>query len=469
MTGFSWKAYQQRWRRLFRRAGGAPPPGGGSADKITFLVKKNVKQHLDLGRGHLQNNRFPEAIQEFLVAVDIDPKCALPYFNLAYAYHELGQYDDAREYYEKAIEIEPTCSLFLENLARLNFEVLDFSEAARVFQRASSSGTIQPLSLGLWGRALFEQGLYEESIAAFDALKDHHQQPVIQAGAKYWQAVAHIKMGRIPAARHITESLLSQEKTDFKILYDLGEHFIEARCLGIARRIFEKIAVEHEEFLLARLRLEDIRALEKQIDEMLPKLFDGDEDRLLYQIHTLREFGDERISKALLSLLPSSSAPIRESIIRYQTRFGFPIPDKIDSLLEDPIAYVRDAAYDYLLKSDSPKHLPEMRKGLSDRLPAIRKKAVIYLGLYAKMEHLPDLEMALADPANKEIATEIRQASALIKRRYQKNIDALFYTSPPLPPPAETKPAETHWRLTVAVLLQAALIGYFLYVLFTRW
>lgn len=464
---FAKNGYQNLVRRLFRKNN--PETPSTAAEKITFLVKKNVKPHLDRGRDHLRQNRFSEAIQEFLIAVDIDPACALSYFNLGYAYHELGQLDTAREYYEKAIELEPTCALFLENLARLNFEVLDFSEAARVFQRASSSGAIQPLSLGLWGRALFEQGLYEESIDAFKKLHNQNPQPVIQAGAQYWQAVAHIKMGRLAAARNITEALLHQEDTDSKILYDLGEHFIEARCLGIARNLFEKLAGRPEDFPLARLRLEDIHALEKQIDEMLPKLFDGDEEHLLYQIHTLQEFGDERISKALLSLIQSSSAPVRESIIRYQTRFGFPVSGKIISLLADKVDYVRDAAYEHLLKSDSPDFVDAMCAGLLDPFLDIRKKAVIYLGLYGTMEHLPNLDMALSHPANSGITQEIRQAMALIKRRYQKNIDTLFYTSPAPLPQTEIQNPSNALRFWIMIFLQAALIGYFLYVLLVRW
>ena len=81
------------------------------------------------------------------------------------------------------------------------------------------------------------------------------------------------------------------------------------------------------------MRLEDIHSIEKQIDEMLPRLFDGDEERLLHQIHALKEFGNDRISKALLSFIDAPSAPVRESVIRYQTAFGYYVSEQIKPYL----------------------------------------------------------------------------------------------------------------------------------------
>lgn len=438
-------------------------------EKITFLVKRTVKQHLETGRALLEKGRLEEAIEEYNAAVELDPKCGISQFNLGFAYHEDGQYEMAREHYQKAIEIDPSCPYFLEHLARLNFEVLDFSEAARLFQRASTIGNIQSISIGLWGRALFEQAMYEESIDTFQQLLERDQPPTILVGARYWQTMANIKLGRIAAARKLIESLLLQKRADYKVLYDLGENFIEARCLDLARKIFEKISIEREEFILSRLRLEDIRHLEKEIDEMLPGIFEGDEEKLLYQIHALMEIGDERVSRAMLSLLDHPSALVRESITRYQTKYGFHIENELSSLLEDPVDFVRDAAYEYFEKLDNPKYLINMVRGLEDKHVGIRKKSVRFIGRFSSIEMLPRLEMILTCQDNREIIQDIRQAIVSIKKRYQENLDTLFKSSATDFKKTDKKSFLPHWRFWLAILIQGTLIAYFIYVLITRW
>jgi len=436
-------------------------------DKITFMVKKEVKQLLDSGRSFFDDQHIEEAIKVYKRAIEVDPECALCHFNLGYVYHENGHFELACASYDKAIEIEPTCSLFLEHCARLQFEMMDYKEATRLFYRASLVGKIQPVSLGLWGRALFEQGLYEQSIETFERLLSQKQFSTIQSGAKYWLAIARIKLGHVAAARAIAEEMINSKNVDNKVLFDLGEHFVEARCLCKAREIFEKIAIEKEEFLLARLRLEDIRALEKQIDEMLPKIFEGDEERMLHQIHSLSEFGNEKISRALLSLIRSPSAPLREAIVRYQTRYGYETPEQILPLLHDSVPFVREAAYEYFENLFSGAYLGELIKGLCDPLLSIRKKTARIIGRFGTMELLPTLEMSLEDPHSSPCSNDIRQAMGLIKHRYQQRVDALYLEKSPLHFPLAATGRKKDWRFWLLLFFQIAAVAYLVYSIFS--
>ncbi len=436
--------------------------------KISFMVKREVKQFLDAGRNHFDNGQFEEAIDQYKMAVEADPSCALCYFNLGYAFQENGDINTAQDFYEKAVELEPTCSLFLEHLARIKFEANDYKEAIRLFQRASMVGTIQPLSLGLWGRALFEQGMYEQSVETFENLLQYEDRPEIQVGARYWLAIGHTKIGRIAAARKVSQKILSYKDVDHKILYDLGENFIESRCLSLAKQVFERLIIEKEELLLARLRLEDIRSLEKKIDDILPNLYDLEEERLLHQIHILREFGNDRVSKALLSFVKLPSAPVRESVVRYQTAYGYNVAQKLLPLLKDEVNYVREAAYDYFDKLDDEKYLDSISAGLDDPLLSIRKKTTKFIGRFGTIELLPKLEMSLEAPKNRECRAEIRQAIASVKRRYQKNMDALYNISIPAELEKENSSSKRGWKIWVILILQFFLLSYFLYVLITR-
>lgn len=459
-------------KMLFRRdvSEGAPEESHDDSGpkKLTFMVKKEVKEHLEQGRASLNQGQIDEAIQHYRTAVSADPSCALSHFNLAYALHEKGRFEDAREAYLKSVELEPTCSLFLENYARLQFDTLDYRESARHFQRASMVGNIQPISVGLWGRSLFEQGLFEHAVETFESLLDRDKQPLIQLGAQYWLALAHIKLGRIAAARRLAEAILSAPDVDPKILYDLGEHFIEVRCISLARSIFERISKGSDDALSARLRLDDIKKIEDQIDEALPRLFDGDEERLLHQIHALREFGNDRISKALLALIDSHSAPVRESVIRYQTNYGYNAAEKIAPLLQDEIVYVREAAYDYFEKLDFGGSLDQIKPGLNDPHPTVRKKAARLIGRFGGVDMLPELEMIYTDPRNKECRDEIRAALASIKRRFQRKQDKLSRMNVLVPKNGADYASPRDFKFWLLLMLQILVIGYLIYYIFFK-
>lgn len=440
-----------------------------STRKVTFMVRREVKRRLEEGRAFMDVGKVDDALECYRAALGEDPSCALSHFNMGYALHEKGLYDAARDAYRKAVELEPTCSLFLENLARLQFDMLDYQEAARHYYRAALVGPIQSISLGLWGRALFEQGLYEQAVETFESLLERQQPPDIVVGARYWLAVAHAKLGRLAAARRMAEAILAEPNIDPKILSELGEHFVEARCLSLAHALFERLTQQKEEMLSARLRLEDIRNIEHQIDEALPRLFDGDEERLLHQIHSMREFGCDRVSKALLSLIDSPSAPVRESIVRYQTAFGYDVSEKVLPLLKDEVPYVREAAYDYFEKLDRGDYIKQIALGLRDHSPEIRARAARLLGRFSAIELLPELEMMIGDPLSRSCKKEFREAIASIKRRYQKKQDTLYqmkaYT---VKTTNDGFPSPRDFRFWILVSVQMAFVAYFIYYLFFR-
>ena len=326
-------------------------------------------------------------------------------------------------------------------------------------------GHHQPVSLGLWGRALFEQGKFEESIEAFQRLLRHNQRAEIEVGAQYWLAVSHTRLDRIAAARQITRELLAHEHIEPKILFDLAENFIEARCLSLARTILERLTSFREDYLSARLRLEEIRAFEQQIDDTLPKLFEGDEERTLHQIHSLREYGNDRISRALMTLIHTPSAPIRESIIRYQTTFGFDVAEELLPLLSDAVNYVRDAAYDYFEKLNRGDYVEYMLVGLNDTQFPIRQKAVNYLGRFARSMFSPDWRWRSPNPKPHHAARH-PPCHLRHQKRYQETLDSLSQSALSATTQTEEPEISRDWRFWIFFLLQLTLVGYFIYFLF---
>lgn len=430
-------------------------------ERLVFMVRKDVKRLLEAGRNSFNERDVEGALAQYERAREIDPNCALVYFNLGYVYHEDGRYEHARDSYQKAINLEPTCSLFLEHLARLSFETLDYSESIRLFSRASLVGTIQPVSLGLWGRALFEAGMYSDAVQAFEQLLRRDAQETIQIGARFWLIASYLRLERLAQARQISAELLDKENIDHKLLLDLGENFLKVRCLDLAREVFERLAMEREELLIARLRLEDICRLEERIADHMPQLFQGDEDHVLHHLTHLKHFGTDKISRALIMLFSSPSPLIREAVIHYQTAFGYDVSDHMQMLLADPVAYVRRAAYGFFSERDDPAYVGLIERGLDDSDNEVQTIAADYLSRHAKMPVLPHLELTLqAAGDDEELRRVLRAAIASVKRRHQSTIDELYATSVAA---RERDLGKPWWRKRWVLSLQAALILYLIW------
>ncbi len=63
--------------------------------------------HFNLGDEHHRHDRYPEAIESFKQAIQINPKFAEAHFNLGFAYYQLERYSEAIESHKQAIRLNP--------------------------------------------------------------------------------------------------------------------------------------------------------------------------------------------------------------------------------------------------------------------------------------------------------------------------------------------------------------------------
>lgn len=66
-----------------------------------------VQKHLDMGRLHLENRQFSDALTHFHAAVEGDPNNYQTYFKRALVFLALGKYNQARKDFDKVIELKP--------------------------------------------------------------------------------------------------------------------------------------------------------------------------------------------------------------------------------------------------------------------------------------------------------------------------------------------------------------------------
>ncbi len=66
----------------------------------------DVQKHLEMGRMHLENRQFSDALTHFHAAVEGDPNNYQTYFRRALVFLALGKYNQALKDFDKVIELK---------------------------------------------------------------------------------------------------------------------------------------------------------------------------------------------------------------------------------------------------------------------------------------------------------------------------------------------------------------------------
>ncbi|MCA9428988.1 MAG: tetratricopeptide repeat protein, partial [Candidatus Omnitrophica bacterium] len=315
------------------------------AENVVFLVKSQVKKHLEKGKALFDEGDPRGAKEAYEKALEADPTCAIAYFYLGFTHHEMGNTDLAKDYYFQAIDLEPKQSLFLEHLARLHFELGEYSVCLVRFQEAHSVGMLQPISYGLMGRAFFELDRYTEATDCLEKMLEIEEEPSLRRIAYYYAILAYLSESSIFPARLLTERLLREDEGDPVVFSVLSDRFQDHRCLSVAKRLLESVTKEDHDFEERHATL-DRELLEAE--HVLPQLFCSEEESLLHQLHQLSQFGSDKVHRVLVSLIQSPSQLVREGILSYCRKFGFDLPKGVLKECLNDTEMVREATLLYV-------------------------------------------------------------------------------------------------------------------------
>jgi Tfp pilus assembly protein PilF len=78
-------------------------------------ARNDAKSQVEFGINVAQRNLWREAIYRWEKAVELDPRYAAAFNDLAIGYEHEGQLDKARKAYEKALELEPNNTQIRQN------------------------------------------------------------------------------------------------------------------------------------------------------------------------------------------------------------------------------------------------------------------------------------------------------------------------------------------------------------------
>ncbi|MGB4811227.1 MAG: type IV pilus biogenesis/stability protein PilW [Methylophilaceae bacterium] len=117
---------------------GAGCAGTETQEKYNDSLIARARAHTELGAVYYQQKQYEVALEEFNLAVKVDPKFALAYNGLGLVYADLGKTNEADAYFKKAIQLDPNNSeshnnygAFLCARNRIDESITQFLEAVK--------------------------------------------------------------------------------------------------------------------------------------------------------------------------------------------------------------------------------------------------------------------------------------------------------------------------------------------------
>jgi len=220
--------------------------------------EETAKLHLKIGTAHLNNDNYPQALNELLTAEQLDPNNPVIQNNLGLTYFFRERYDLADLHIRKALKLDPKYSDARNNLSRVlierghyteaiqeaeivsqdlvygapekplinlgmaRFKMGQFEAAKKDFQKALDFQRDNCLAQSYYGRTLFEMKDYQRASEALDRAAGFCQRSQFDE-PHYYSALSYYQLGEKAKAEARFESLLK--------LYPNGRYTDKAKTM----------------------------------------------------------------------------------------------------------------------------------------------------------------------------------------------------------------------------------------------
>jgi Tfp pilus assembly protein PilF len=136
-------------------------------EKKKISASGSAKEHLQVGRQHLLNGEYNEAIAELSTAVSLDPKLSEAHNLLGVAYNQKGFADRAKDSFEHAVKNDPKDAETLNNLGFALYQNGNYRAAVDRLKRAAKIAPNDERVLNNLGLALCRLGKFDDAYQSF--------------------------------------------------------------------------------------------------------------------------------------------------------------------------------------------------------------------------------------------------------------------------------------------------------------
>ncbi len=107
-------------------------------DKLIAAYPNDERAHFNLGGYYFGQQDYPQAIEHYKKATQLEPKYSTAYNILGYAYRQAGDYDNAEQAFKKYIELIPNDPNPYDSYAELLLKMGRFDESITQYRKALS-------------------------------------------------------------------------------------------------------------------------------------------------------------------------------------------------------------------------------------------------------------------------------------------------------------------------------------------
>ena len=211
--------------------------------------------HHDLGNTYQELKLYNEAVDCYKKAIGISPQEYSPYFSLGNVYNQIELYKEAIEAYNKAIQINPKPDILYTRIAMACNNARLYSEAIKYHKKAISINPIDTDSYAYLGDIFLESGLYDLALKSYqqairiDAINEETH---FKMGQTYYES------GNFPEAVNSFKQALRINPTHTRAYHFLGLTYV---ALG------DKISANKQYEILKKLDLPLAEKLKELIGE----------------------------------------------------------------------------------------------------------------------------------------------------------------------------------------------------------
>jgi len=147
----------------------APPSPNASAVPQDQTARKMTPQEVALTRGDIQMARkeYSQAVAEYRIALQGDPKDALLLNKMGIAYQQLGDAANAERSYKKAMKADKKFSSAVNNLGTLEYQRQRYGRAIKYYKEALKRDEQTAAVYSNLGYAYYGNKQYPEAMTAF--------------------------------------------------------------------------------------------------------------------------------------------------------------------------------------------------------------------------------------------------------------------------------------------------------------
>jgi len=176
-----------------------------------------AEAHVALGAVKYYLDYDPKAAeQEYLKALELDPKSTDALLHISWLYAESGRFDEAREPTELAVQLDPLSAVAVNAMGQIYYLSRDYDRAADKFRSALELDRSDPSMNYYLASALLEKGQVDAALASFRSAVD------LSNGAPlYLAALGHAYgvTGREAQARKVLAEL---QRSEYASPYNLA-------------------------------------------------------------------------------------------------------------------------------------------------------------------------------------------------------------------------------------------------------